>query len=457
MIDSCAFTHNVLNRVRKTWHNRLMSLSALVLGGALLPYSVEAAINDYSYIDKNVLSPHVIKQKTAQCEQGNDREACSTLGVHYLVLAIDHNLDVDINMKLAIYNLEKSCSSGLQSACMILGNALGMYGNFFISDISPNLDLTQGKALLERGCELRDAYACAQLGLIYYEGKGIPIDQHKAEALFEQSCHMAQEKPEHIQREDNNIGMGCLYAGRALLNRTNPDIYRGLYYLNVSCDMYTPFACSELANYYHGIGDFEKANYYTHMSCLTGNTNVCLQSAIAMHAQNDDGLANFYLYTACNQGNGDSCTLLASNMMEGNMTEQAQNDAYDMLTASCDRNNALACYYIAELYEKGVPPMKAGEDPNKALKLNRSIATAREYYRKSCSLGNKSACNAYDDLTGTNTQNRDPNVMTIPRLDDGAQGESPNRTEYTGLIHSRGRNTHDSTTPSSSPSQEGNP
>ena len=72
----------------------------------------------------SLLQMNEIKSYTAKCEGNHDLEACQKLGVHYSTLAIDFNTDIEINMRLAAFNLEKACVGGLKSACDIWGHAL---------------------------------------------------------------------------------------------------------------------------------------------------------------------------------------------------------------------------------------------------------------------------------------------------------------------------------------------
>ena len=213
--------------------------------------------------DSHVLDRKQIREQTSKCETGRDMAACNTLGMHYLILAVDQGVDVELNMRLASHNLEKACAGGVKSACGFWTNALAMYGNYLISPLNPQPNFALGQELLAQSCEQNSHYGCAQLGRLYAEGYKQKPDQAKAMELYTKSCNLAQ-KPEYVlaSKTDNNVGLGCFYLGQAYHNdrKLDPDYSKSMTVLNIACDLNSADACSTLAHIYNHRGDFVELN-----------------------------------------------------------------------------------------------------------------------------------------------------------------------------------------------------
>ncbi|MGN8851846.1 tetratricopeptide repeat protein [Anaerobiospirillum succiniciproducens] len=367
--------------------------AALILGSMSLVTEAKAStFNSHVASGQNILSREQIRDLTHKCESGHDTEACTTLGAHYATLAIDTNQDIEVNMKLAGFNLEKSCSSGNQQACDIWSKALGVYGTYYISERSPKIDYKLGARILKRGCELGDPFACAQLGTLYRDGKGETKDNAMALSLFASSCDYAQAKSEHVKKGDGNIGLGCYYQGQMLYTQasqkadaTESDKSEAFKLFDIACNLNTPEACLDLANYHTQLNQGEQAIKYTKQACLAGNADVCLQNAMQLHLAGNDKDSNYFLDIACQMGNGDACTLFATNILSGIAIEQNAQTALEMLNKSCDVGNGLACTFLGQLYLTG------GKDiPNYKTEINLNLANA--YFGKACKLGIANGC-----------------------------------------------------------------
>lgn len=367
--------------------------AALIVGSmTLLPEAQANSFNSQVASGHNVLTREQIRDLTHKCEAGHDSDACTTLGAHYATLAIDSNQDIEVNMKLAGFNLEKSCSSGNQEACNIWSKALGIYGTYYISERSPKIDYKLGARVLKRGCELGDPFACAQLGTLYRDGKGETKDNAMALTLFASSCDYAQGKSEQVKKEDGNIGLGCYYQGQMLYsvasentNVNEADKNEALKLFDIACNLNTPEACLDLANYYSQMNQGEQAIRYTKQACFAGNADVCLQNAMQLHLAGNDKDSNYFLDIACQMGNGDACTLFATNILSGIAIEQNAQTALEMLNKSCDMGNGLACTFLGQLYLTG------GKDvPNYKTEVNLNLANA--YFGKACKFGIANGC-----------------------------------------------------------------
>lgn len=362
----------------------------------------------------SLLQMSEIKSYTAKCEGNHDLEACQKLGVHYSTLAIDFNTDIEINMRLAAFNLEKACVGGLKSACGIWGHALGMYGNYFIDDRSPKKDYVYGFRILNHSCELEDAFGCAKIGLLYYYGRGAEANTDLAMTYFNRACDLASQKPDHIKKIEPNLGLGCYYAGKVIAQQNNfdkdkpePLPAQSVTYYEKGCELNSPDACLDLSAYYSSIQDSNKAIFYSQRTCLAGNSKACFENALQLHQLGNDALANRFLEIGCQMGNGDACTLFATNLLSGVAIEQDTSTAIMMLESSCKANNGLACMYLGELCYTG-----GSEIPNYSLPVN--FEHAAIYFERSCSLGVAAACTALEKVKAQLTSPTS-NPLPIPR------------------------------------------
>lgn len=352
-----------------------------------------------------------IKNYTSKCEGNHDLEACQKLGVHYSTLAIDFNTDVELNMRLAAFNLEKSCVGGLKSACDVWGHALGVYGNYFIDDRSPKKDYILGFKILNHACSLDDAFGCAKTGLLYYYGRGVKANNDLALANFTKACDLASQKPDHIKRIEPNLGLGCYYAGRLIghlnnYDKTKPETLpaQSVAYFESGCELNSPDSCLDLSAYYTAKNDSNKAVFYSQRTCFAGNSKACFENALQLHQFGNDALANRFLEIGCQMGNGDACTLFATNLLSGVAIKQDTSTAIMMLESSCKANNGLACMYLGELCYTG-----GAEIPNYSTPIN--LEHAAIYFERSCQLGVNSACEA---LQKVKAQLTSPTSNPIP-------------------------------------------
>lgn len=361
-------------------------------------YVAKGSHSDANNKHGSLLSIPQIKDLTGKCEGKHDLEACQKLGVHYSTLAIDFNQDIEINMRLAAFNLEKACVGGLKSSCLIWGHALGMYGNYFIDDMSPKKDYAYGFSLLNHACQLEDTFGCAKTGLLYYYGRGVEQNRKNSLLFFNKSCELAEAKPTHIKKIEPNLGLGCYYAGKTTASNANytsadPSTMpkESIYYFQRGCNLNSPDACLELSSYYTAAKDSQKAIYYSQRTCLAGNSQACFENALQLHEMGDDSTANRFLDIGCQMGNGDSCTLLATNMLSGVAIKQDTKTAIMMLESACKANNGLACMYLGQLCITG-----GSEIPNYSTPINLNYAGV--YFERACSLGVSAACQELNQI-----------------------------------------------------------
>ena len=266
-------------------------------------------------------------------------------------------------------------------------NALGMYGNYFISELNPKPDYTKGRMFLEQSCQQKDPYGCAQLGTLYVSGKGVTQNVTQGLQLFALSCKLANSIPDEFIQVDNNIGLGCFYLGQSYLdNKTlDPNGDQAIGYLNQACDLQAAPACSLLANYYQQHGAIDSAHLYREKACYAGMTEECVNEAVFYHHVGNETEANRLLQVGCELNNDNACTLLASNLLYGIGIQQNVPQALTLVRQACNHNSALACFYLAQLYHTGITNVPGYQLP-------RNLDIAHDLYLKSCNLGNDLSC-----------------------------------------------------------------
>ena len=281
----------------------------------------------------------------------------------------------------------RSNTSKCEAACGFWANALGMYGNYFISELNPKPDYTKGRMFLEQSCQQKDPYGCAQLGTLYVSGKGVTQNVTQGLQLFALSCKLANSIPDEFIQVDNNIGLGCFYLGQSYLdNKTlDPNGDQAIGYLNQACDLQAAPACSLLANYYQQHGAIDSAHLYREKACYAGMTEECVNEAVFYHHVGNETEANRLLQVGCELNNDNACTLLASNLLYGIGIQQNVPQALTLVRQACNHNSALACFYLAQLYHTGITNVPGYQLP-------RNLDIAHDLYLKSCNLGNDLSC-----------------------------------------------------------------
>ncbi|MDA3076550.1 sel1 repeat family protein [Campylobacter sp. JMF_04 NA10] len=134
---------------------------------------------------------------------------------HVLAKLYYNGFGVEKNVNLAMDYFKKSCNNNISQSCSILGNIYqngsddilkdenlsmkyfqkscinGIYDDCVWSAQLYNLSKDYQKAveLVNIGCENKNFFSCAYLGIYYKKGLGVKQDNQKAKELFEIACN----------------------------------------------------------------------------------------------------------------------------------------------------------------------------------------------------------------------------------------------------------------------------
>jgi TPR repeat protein len=218
-------------------------------------------------------------------------------------------------------------------------------------------------SFLRRACDGNVLAACTDLGNLYKQGKGTTKSESKAIALYRRAC-------------DRSYWPACsqlAYAyryGRGVAKNERRAV--GLY--RRACDRRYWAACQRLGFFYSygSTKNYSKALGIYRRACDGGYPQSCTSLAYMYKkgrgvAPNPAKARAIYM-KACNDGYVYGCTAA------GNYTKAAQ-----LRQQKCDAGDLYACNSLAYMYKKG-----------QGVPLNAAKASA--IYRRSCNMGNISAC-----------------------------------------------------------------
>lgn len=197
-------------------------------------------------------------------------------------------------------------------------------------------------------CNNGEIKECANLGVMYVQGKGVSQDYIKATELFNKAC-------------SGGISKGCYNLGVMYFNAKGVarDHFKAVKFFQKSCDNNDAAGCLSLGFMYEK-GQGTKQNYET--------------SALVYQK-------------ACELGNTGGCNNLGFMYENGLGVKKGYGKALDHYSISCDANDAVGCINLGIMYENGQGTV---EDCNKAL----------EFYKKGCDIGDNEGCSNYERLEG---------------------------------------------------------
>ena len=165
--------------------------------------------------------------------------------------------------------------------------------------------------LLTQGCDGGDPSSCNTLGVMYFNGTGVPKDYGKANTLYTKAC-------------DGGNANGCNNAGTL---------------------------------YFNGTGvpkDYGKAKTLYTKACDGGNANGCNNLGVlyanGTGVPKDYGKANTLYTKACDGGNPNGCNNLGVFYANGTGVAQDNSKAVSLFTKACDGSNADGCTYLSTQY-----------------------------------------------------------------------------------------------------------
>ena len=218
-----------------------------------------------------------------------------------------------------------------------------------------------------KGCEEGDAKACNDLAGMYLSGNStyhVREDKTKAEEFYDKSVSL------YKKYCDEGDAKACFDLGdkyNGMRWGIDQDYVTMMQYYTKSCEYGYSFACNQLgAAYKRGKGvkkDAEQSKMY-YDKALVLYEKECENNM----AESCDRLS--MIYRAEMYGTNDSARGLA-----------LHKKAFNLYKELCNRNDAEGCWQVAKSYHIGA---------NAAIKVD--WIKAKAYYKKSCDLGESSAC-----------------------------------------------------------------
>jgi TPR repeat protein len=211
-----------------------------------------------------------------------DRRACDHGITAGCVEALDEALALGkIQRDARTRELEKLCAGGEPSACFYLGGARGG---------------ARGVELVRRGCELGDRFACALLGAMYEEGKGVPRDDEAKRRYYRMAC-------------DRAVPSACRSLARdAIAERSPeaPDLARR------GCQMGDGYSCHIFAELSFARGDAAAGVRWATEGCRMASFDSCrrlIERGVELPAIPADVARALYT-EACRAQTASACTRL---------------------------------------------------------------------------------------------------------------------------------------------------
>jgi TPR repeat protein len=199
---------------------------------------------------------------------------------------------------------------------------------------------SQAAQLFQKACDGGERKGCNTLGLMYYNGEGLPKDLNRAKDLYKRAC-------------DAGGSGGCLNLGLLYFRGEDlpKDLDRAAALFKRACDAGGAPGCNNLGLMYH---DGEGV------------------------AKDLSRAADLYK-RACDAGGSAGCTNLGAMYVRGENVPQDPVRAADLFKRGCDQGNAAGCNHLGLLYEHG---RGVANDSNRAADL----------FKKACDEGNDLGC-----------------------------------------------------------------
>ncbi|MBN9788641.1 hypothetical protein DMP17_08550 [Pseudonocardia sp. TMWB2A] len=241
----------------------------------------------------------------------------------------------------------KACNLGQAGACYNLGllhaNGKGV-----------TADYAQAARYFERACDKDDAMACNDLGVLYQNARGVKLDKARAIILYRKACTL---KP----------GLGCANLGDMLsdgLPEPGPSIDPR--WVEVTALFRT--ACAEHAygcmrygySLHEGLGvekDLEAAAAAFDTACEDERSSACFNLGIAYEKGEGVGRdliqAAQYYGRACAMNNAEGCNAFGGMTVTGRGVAQNGSEGVDLLKQACEGNVGQACGRVGLLLLAG--------------------------------------------------------------------------------------------------------
>jgi TPR repeat protein len=232
-------------------------------------------------------------------------------------------------------------------------------------------------ASLQIACRRNDYASCAQLGLAYDSGKGVPKNKAVAADHYRLACN-------------GNDRLGCLLLGMALQQGDGVprDYAAAARAYTKSCDAGSGGACDNLSRlYYNGLGvtkSIARSNQLMARSCELAHAEACTVIG-ARYSSGKDLAKNIpeavrYFHRACDLNDLKACSILAGLYASGEIggSNFAQTNA--LALKACNGDIGTSCFILG-LYQL-----------NGAGGQRKDFAKAAGLFDKACRLKNANGC-----------------------------------------------------------------
>jgi TPR repeat protein len=290
------------------------------------------------------------------------------------------------------------------------GRGYNGLGNMYYWGSEGEQDFKKAALAYELGCMTDKGYAvaCSNLGAMYRDGEGVGRNMKKAAELFTRACHA----DEH---GDESSSIGCLNLGVMYHNNwgVKRDIIKAINYYETACsaEFFSDIACQNLGDQYIDYGNSGKKIFpddprlaikkdrmtalkYYKKACDAGTSKRaygCGPLGLIYLQPNDPRIpkdivkAAALLHKGCDGTtyvDSRACVNLAFLYLYNHkpLIEQNFEKGVALFQRACDHGSSTGCQNLASLYLEGSV-------------VKKDASKAKQYYYKSCQLGNKGICN----------------------------------------------------------------
>ncbi|MBQ4487725.1 hypothetical protein SAMN02910344_02189 [Ruminobacter amylophilus] len=270
---------------------------------------------------------HTVNDYKQECDN-NVAGSCNKLGSIYL-----KGLGVERNFNLAKKYYEKACDLSDSDSCNTLGQ-------WYRDSRAPHIDgvekdFSRAKKYFEKAC-LREmyGYACTNLGMLYYYGKGVEANNDTADAYFRKACELYHD------------GEGCyrhayMYSKglNGPIDKESAKKYERVAekYYKEACDKNNGEQCGRLSHFYRESKNYEKAVFYAIKACDLNDVYGCFMAgSINKYEREHYYEAAYYYDKACTLYDDNCCSFVGNMYYFGNEIPVNKKLAKSYYKRSCD-------------------------------------------------------------------------------------------------------------------------
>ncbi len=228
-----------------------------------------SVLNSISYNDTNLSSVQlliIILENygiNALIAAANQQDAAS---MWLLARAYQVGMSVPANYGEALRLLRLSCSKRFASGCFSYGFP------YFAGRYGVAKDYRRAAEIFNLACSYGSAYACGDLGQLYYNGWGVQQNERTGFGYASKACHMGKGRA---------VRRACYFEAVMFEEGygVQRDYAQAASHMKIACDLDHGNACAKLAAYYYtglGVGrSVGLAKFYANKSCSLDDEMGC--------------------------------------------------------------------------------------------------------------------------------------------------------------------------------------